>query len=898
TVGVKNAYVDVALAAKSLKDALEAVKDAKSAYDDAKQKVDEGKMLKDDLKYYEVNIAAATKNAVGAQAAAAASIAGAAAAASTSFGTGFYASAGASTQKTTNSTVTTQSEWNGSSINVGGNSQFTADNNINVEGSSINTAGALALEATNIDVFAGKNTLQTSNTSHSEGVSASVGTNGGISGSINTSDSESQSNSTEYINSQISAGSLASNSESLTLKGGSFSATDIDISTDKLVVESLQNTATSQSESTGFNLGGSYGGEVTTENEQGQMVTSEEGASGNIGANSNKSSSNVAWVDNQSGILGNNVNITAKETRLTGGLIAAVDETGQDNGQLTFTTDTLVTSDIQDTDNSESTGINLSTSPTIEGSTTVQANYQGHDKAQTTASTIGQGLVRVGGQDLDQVTDQQVNRDVNNSQRVTKDLETGGLDASVTVDNESIVAAGVAVADAVDYVADEIAVLGNDLPEELREQLGEKGEILYDSLIRSDVSEEERIALLEKEDLVQYLASEEVLKNAPEEEVTAALDNLKDRAGEALQLDNADKTTEAFTESEILASSDMPETRILDTLEVTGSYPDEPDILQKATDGLGRAAQVVDQLAQENPQTAGALSTALGLVTGGVVREGIAIAVGAATEIAASQSETVRDALGQVDEVMDHVTNIAANIIYDSGSVEDFVSDVDYEVTNPDDRPTELGASATGVKGGVATGVTLASIVVGVGGSKKGSTDNKGSGSNETSGVGSGAEDNISTRSNSGDAAVNGSDRVLWGNWNDYSKQVIDTPNGPQNFAVIGDRLYSEHAVARMQPSGQRYSSGHASSENHNPTSISPSTGTPSWADGIEPGINVSDGTKNLRGRSISPSYVEDIIKNNHHIKQPNGNLVYEGGSLNVIVSPDNKRVISIINVD
>lgn len=50
-----------------------------------------------------------------------------------------------------------------------------------------------------------------------------------------------------------------------------------------------------------------------------------------------------------------------------------------------------------------------------------------------------------------------------------------------------------------------------------------------------------------------------------------------------------------------------------------------------------------------------------------------------------------------------------------------------------------------------------------------------------------------------------------------------------------------------------------------------------------------------IRGRSISPNYVEDIIKNASPTKQQNGNLSYKSGDLNVILSPDKKRVIIII---
>lgn len=125
---------------------------------------------------------------------------------------------------------------------------------------------------------------------------------------------------------------------------------------------------------------------------------------------------------------------------------------------------------------------------------------------------------------------------------------------------------------------------------------------------------------------------------------------------------------------------------------------------------------------------------------------------------------------------------------------------------------------------------------------------------------------------------------LFWGTWRDYPKVTVSTPSGPQLFASINGRLYSEHAVARMQPSFQRYSSGGAEGTVYN------TVGRPT------PGIMSWDGHSMIRGRSISPTFVEEIIKNTKPIKQVNGNWSYRSGDLNVILSPDKKRVITIIS--
>jgi|GEM_PF-3489316 len=465
TVGVKNAYVDVALAAEALKDAKDAVSDAKNAYDDAKQKVADGKLPASDLDFYKVNLAAATANLASATTAVYSAGVAATAAASTSAGTGFYASAGVTTQIDTTSTTSTQGIWNGSNINVGNNANLISNNNLNIEGSSINTAGQLALDAQNINITAGKNTYTESSKSHSEGGGINVSmqpTTTSYSGSVNASQSRSDYQSTDYVNSQIGAGSLVSNSDNLTIKGGNVSADKIDITTGGLTVESLQNTSSGSSTSAGFSVSASLGGSDKGWEGKNEDPTKSPAASGvtGFGGNASKGNSEKAWVAQQSGITGGTVNITAKDTTLTGAVIAAQNSQGEDNGQLTLTTGTLTVADIKDTDTSQNIGIGYSVSglPTGETSkntdpdakdpmdpsqSTYSASFNGHDKQQTTNATIGLGNVTVAGTNIDEQPEfADLNRDTNNSQETTKDMERGGLDMSLTVDNRMLTEKG------------------------------------------------------------------------------------------------------------------------------------------------------------------------------------------------------------------------------------------------------------------------------------------------------------------------------------------------------------------------------------------------------------------------------------------------------------------------
>ncbi len=87
-----------------------------------------------------------------------------------------------------------------------------------------------------------------------------------------------------------------------------------------------------------------------------------------------------------------------------------------------------------------------------------------------------------------------------------------------------------------------------------------------------------------------------------------------------------------------------------------------------------------------------------------------------------------------------------------------------------------------------------------------------------------------------------------------------------QTYAKIGNRLYSEHAVNRMQPSGNRFGPN------------------------VYQGLNSKD-----YGRSIAPQYVEDIINSTEGVFQPEtGNFVHKLGTVKVIVNPEG-AVVTII---
>lgn len=103
-------------------------------------------------------------------------------------------------------------------------------------------------------------------------------------------------------------------------------------------------------------------------------------------------------------------------------------------------------------------------------------------------------------------------------------------------------------------------------------------------------------------------------------------------------------------------------------------------------------------------------------------------------------------------------------------------------------------------------------------------------------------------------AASGNIDRLYWGRWNDYEHILVDG----QEYAKIGERLYTKHAVERMQPSGNRYG-----------TNI----------------YQASSAYGNNYGRSVAPQYIEDVIRSTAPVIQENGNLSYISGTLQVITN-------------
>ncbi|WP_157729827.1 hemagglutinin repeat-containing protein [Bacterioplanes sanyensis] len=349
--------------------------------------------------------------------------------------------------KTSKHSSESSTKQHGSEFTITGNASVSARDGgaIDIIGSSLDVGEHLSLDADDVNILASANESRSDSSEQSRSAGFSVSTSGAegasaaqqmaaASGSanVNMQNSDSDSSSKTYNNSSIKAGSFSSTSKNLHLAGANVEITgDIDIITDNLVVESLQNESRSSHSSEGGGFSASSGG------------------GGTVSYNNTDGSSERAWTDNQTTLIGGgNVNINAKNTEVHGAVVANAvrNEDGSltDLGNLNLITDELTVTDLQDTDVSESSGVNLSVSVSSgkdekgehqlsSNSTTVGLTNQGHRKEQTTAGTLGGGTITRRDGSEHELGD--TNRDLDQRQVVTLDQQTGGLNATVTVDH-------------------------------------------------------------------------------------------------------------------------------------------------------------------------------------------------------------------------------------------------------------------------------------------------------------------------------------------------------------------------------------------------------------------------------------------------------------------------------
>jgi len=109
---------------------------------------------------------------------------------------------------------------------------------------------------------------------------------------------------------------------------------------------------------------------------------------------------------------------------------------------------------------------------------------------------------------------------------------------------------------------------------------------------------------------------------------------------------------------------------------------------------------------------------------------------------------------------------------------------------------------------------------------------------------------------------------LWWGFWKDYPKVVV----GDRQYAQIGSRLYTEHAVTRFLPSGRRTIAFTTASGEGGGYAFDP------------------------KARSISPNNVEHVIcfgGKNFVVEKGEARTIHTAGDLMVVTTRDHRIVIT-----
>ncbi|RJF93197.1 hemagglutinin repeat-containing protein [Sphingomonas cavernae] len=331
---------------------------------------------------------------------------------------------------------------------------------LTVTGSDITATDDMLLDANEILLQSAENSFESSskNKSSGAGIGATVGVGaGGITAAPNAFFSSSRGSSTSASVEQVNTHVTADNTLTIrshgdtTLKGAVAEGHDVvaDVGGD-LTVESVEDTASSHGNTSSFGasitgpstngaglakkLGvGSLGKvDAALGGQAGTPVTGPAGFGASVSAS--KSSADSAVVRDQSALIARGGDLKADvsgTTNIIGGVIAAVDEAGNDTGRLSLEMGALQVSDIADSARSRDVSVGVSASvndPFKAGlpganSPVVDGSYASSTFAQETRGTVGQGTVTVGdpagGTPLTEI-----NRDVAQSQVVTKDTQS------------------------------------------------------------------------------------------------------------------------------------------------------------------------------------------------------------------------------------------------------------------------------------------------------------------------------------------------------------------------------------------------------------------------------------------------------------------------------------------
>ncbi|WP_428634931.1 HNH endonuclease, partial [Sedimenticola sp.] len=236
-----------------------------------------------------------------------------------------------------------------------------------------------------------------SNSSEHMNTNVSMSVYGGSGASVSASADRSQGGSTDIIhtNSQLQGNNIRLKTrDTTTIAGANVAAADtLNIETKHLNVESVQDSHESRSAGEGINVSGAAG--------------SVPGSGGINGSVSHSRSRETVLTT----LTGGNVDINvAEDTTLTGATIAAIDENGEDNGQLNFQTGTLQVNALSNTGYSTSTSANIGAGQTVS----IDASSDTSHSKTKTLGTIGEGNIHVA--NIDDSDTKLLNRDVTDNE--------------------------------------------------------------------------------------------------------------------------------------------------------------------------------------------------------------------------------------------------------------------------------------------------------------------------------------------------------------------------------------------------------------------------------------------------------------------------------------------------
>jgi hypothetical protein len=374
--------------------------------------------------------------------------------------------AASKTDSSLDATTSLASTVSGNNINI-----ITGSNDANGPGQSGNTLiQGSALNATeSLNIYTGElNVLASQDTQRSETDTQSgtmtiaqtvLGAAGGPTVNASLNSSQQQDKQTTYNNASLTADNLnIVTSGDANIIGGNLEGTtavNMAIGGD-LTLESVQDRFSGSNKGFGISGGMSLGGVFTNENGAGAnskeikttAVGQSDGVSGVNGGVNASSGRHQSTETVLSDITGAEVNINvAGHTQLTGALIAALDEEGNDSGNLSLNTGSLNFTDLSNRSYSSNQSFGVSGSVGVsdkanpadpsQSNTNLALNssnysYQNESSQSLdkTLATIGQGNITVGG---NEVEPEGLNRDVDaiNKELYAVDRQQGNIDLTV-----------------------------------------------------------------------------------------------------------------------------------------------------------------------------------------------------------------------------------------------------------------------------------------------------------------------------------------------------------------------------------------------------------------------------------------------------------------------------------